>query len=56
MDNAAHVFKNAVESIFDCPKTARDQKDKLEVEFARRIAELYAENASFDVKGGKHDL
>lgn len=56
MDVAAALFKKEVEDILDCPKPAREAKNRFEEEFNRTIQGLKIENASFDKKGGKHDL
>ena len=56
MDVAAALFKKEVEDILDCQKPAREAKNRFEEEFNRTIQRLKIENASFDKKGGKHDL
>ena len=56
MDVAASLLKKEVEDILDCPKPARKAKNRFEEEFNRTIQRLRIENASFDKKGGKHDL
>ena len=55
-DRALHIFKNAVEAIFDCPKLARKQKDDLVKNLQNQLKQLAAEDAALDAPGGPHDL
>lgn len=55
-EQAIQDFKRRVESICDCPKSAREAKDKEEQGLIRKVQALKAENAAYDAPGGPHVL
>ena len=55
-EQAIQDFKRRVESICDCPKSAREAKDKEEQDLIRKVQALKAENAAYDAPGGPHVL
>ena len=55
-EQAIQDFKRCVESICDCPKSAREAKDKEEQDLIRKVQALKAENAAYDAPGGPHVL
>lgn len=55
-EQAIQDFKRRVESICDCPKSAREAKEKEEQDLIRKVQALKAENAAYDAPGGPHVL
>ena len=55
-EQAIQDFKRSVEAICDCPKPAREAKDKEELSLIRKVQALKAENAAYDAPGGPHVL
>ena len=55
-EQAVQDFKRRVEAICDCPKPAREAKDKEELSLIRKVQALRAENAAYDAQGGPHVL
>lgn len=55
-EQAIQDFKRRVESICDCPKSAREAKDKEEQDLIRKVQALKEENAAYDAPGGPHVL
>ena len=53
-EKAIQDFKRYVEAICDCPKPAREAKDKEEQVLIRKKQALEAENEAYDVPGGPH--
>ena len=55
-DEALYAFKRAVESIYDCPRPAREKWIAEERKLRKIRDKLRLENDSYDEEGGPHDL
>lgn len=55
-EQAVQDFKRRVEAIYDCPKPAREARDKEELSLIRKVQALKTENKAYDAQGGPHVL
>ena len=55
-EQAIQDFKRNLESICDCPESAREAKDREEQALIRKVRALKEENAAYDAPGGPHVL
>ena len=55
-DEALYAFKRAVESIYDCPRPAREKWIAEERKLRKIRDKLRLENDSYDEEGGPHDI